>query len=117
MILTFPWLGLKTAKGYRTIAPLTCRPLQVAAYEWARDEIAAKFKKSKLDADVLFAAGCFSGLAHCLASNPMEVLKIRGQVLGAAGGGIVGAIKEIGIPGLYKGVIACWARDIPFSAI
>lgn len=91
--------------------------VQVAAYEWARDELAAKFKKSKLDADVLFAAGCFSGLAHCLASNPMEVLKIRGQVLGAASGGIVGAIKEIGIPGLYKGVIACWARDIPFSAI
>ena len=37
-----------------------------------------------------------------MVSNPMEVLKIRGQILGAAGGGLVSAIKELGVAGLYK---------------
>lgn len=91
--------------------------VQVASYEWSRDLIAEKTRQNPLSPNVLFAAGCFSGLTHCLVSNPMEVLKIRGQILGAAGGGLVSAIKELGVAGLYKGVGACWARDIPFSAL
>mmetsp|Transcript_34251 Transcript_34251/g.66913 ORF Transcript_34251/g.66913 Transcript_34251/m.66913 type:complete len:392 (-) Transcript_34251:144-1319(-) len=91
--------------------------VQVATYEWARDYAAKKLNKDKFAFDIQLIAGSFSGFAHVAASNPMEVLKIRGQVLGAAGGGIVGAVKEVGFKGLYKGVGACWSRDIPFSAI
>lgn len=57
-------------------------------------------------------------------TNPLEIVKIRLQMQGqtAAAPGIVrqGAghiIKQLGLIGLYKGAIACLARDVPFSAI
>jgi hypothetical protein len=38
----------------------------------------------------------------------MEVLKVRGQVLGKEAGGLVGAVQSVGLRGLFKGVGACW---------
>jgi solute carrier family 25 aspartate/glutamate transporter 12/13 len=90
--------------------------VQITAYELAREYLSKDGQDPK-DLKIQFLAGCFSGFSHVAASNPMEVLKVRGQVLGAAGGGLVGAIKDVGLPGLFRGVGACWARDIPFSAI
>jgi len=90
--------------------------VQITAYEMAKDYLTKDGADPK-DFKIQFAAGFVSGVSHVAASNPMEVLKVRGQVLGAAGGGLLGAIQDVGFKGLFKGVGACWARDIPFSCI
>jgi len=90
--------------------------VQITAYEVTRNYLTKDGQDPK-DVKVQLAAGFVSGFSHVAASNPMEVLKVRGQVMGKAAGGLVGAVKEVGLQGLFKGVGACWARDIPFSMI
>ena len=69
-------------------------------------------------------AGGAAGASQVIFTNPLEIVKIRLQVQGEAAklAGVprVGAlciVKELGLPGLYKGASACLLRDIPFSAI
>jgi solute carrier family 25 aspartate/glutamate transporter 12/13 len=54
-------------------------------------------------------------------TNPLEIVKIRLQVAGEISAskrlGAGAVIKDLGFFGLYKGSRACFARDIPFSAI
>lgn len=64
-------------------------------------------------------SGAMAGFCQCIATNPMEIVKIRMQVAGAEGiattpGKIV---SELGFLGLYKGAAATLARDIPFSIV
>lgn len=57
-------------------------------------------------------------------TNPLEIVKIRLQmqgenakISGAARQSAAQIVKSLGLLGLYKGAIACLARDVPFSAI
>ena len=65
------------------------------------------------------AAGASAGLCQCVATNPMEIVKIRMQL--AALNGVkttpMKIVKDLGIPGLYTGAAATLARDIPFSIV
>jgi solute carrier family 25 aspartate/glutamate transporter 12/13 len=47
----------------------------------------------------------------------MEIVKLRMQLQGETGvsKGTGATISELGMRGLYRGVAACWLRDIPFS--
>lgn len=57
-------------------------------------------------------------------TNPLEIVKIRLQMQGE-NAKITGAprqsagqiVKSLGLLGLYRGAMACLARDVPFSAI
>nr|XP_018999580.1 solute carrier family 25 (mitochondrial aspartate/glutamate transporter), member 12/13 [Kwoniella mangroviensis CBS 8507]OCF63041.1 solute carrier family 25 (mitochondrial aspartate/glutamate transporter), member 12/13 [Kwoniella mangroviensis CBS 8507] len=71
-------------------------------------------------------AGGMAGGCQVAVTNPLEITKIRlqmaGEITRAEGGGAVprGAlhiVKQLGLVGLYKGAIACFWRDIPFSMI
>ncbi|KRT85358.1 mitochondrial carrier protein [Oryctes borbonicus] len=68
----------------------------------------------------LLAGGC-AGCCQVIVTNPLEIIKIRLQTAGeAAGGRKVRArklIRDLGIVGLYKGVRACFVRDITFASI
>ncbi|XP_068738183.1 electrogenic aspartate/glutamate antiporter SLC25A13, mitochondrial-like isoform X1 [Montipora capricornis] len=70
----------------------------------------------------IVAGGC-GGAAQVLFTNPLEIVKIRLQVAGEVGSNgapkvtALRVIKELGLPGLYKGARACFLRDIPFSGI
>jgi len=61
-------------------------------------------------------AGAAAGFFTILATNPLEVLKIRGQV---GGSDTLPSHKEglaDSLSGLFKGCHATWLRDIPFYA-
>lgn len=49
----------------------------------------------------------------------MEIVKLRMQLQGEQGVRLsAGAtVSELGLRGLYRGVTACWLRDVPFSFI
>jgi solute carrier family 25 (mitochondrial aspartate/glutamate transporter), member 12/13 len=51
----------------------------------------------------------------------MEIVKLRmqlaGETVGAPRLSAAGTISELGITGLYRGVAACWLRDVPFSFV
>jgi hypothetical protein len=89
---------------------------QITAYEAARNFLSRDGQDPK-DLKIQLAAGIVSGFSHGAVSAPMEVLKVRGQVLGKAAGGLVESVQVVGLQGLFKGVSGCWARDIPFSCI
>lgn len=65
------------------------------------------------------AAGAAAGLCQCIATNPMEIVKIRMQL--AALNGVkttpMNIVRDLGLGGLYTGAAATLARDIPFSIV
>eukprot|EP00961_Rhodomonas_salina_P072099 967953-Rhodomonas_salina.1 len=67
-------------------------------------------------------AGAAAGFFTILATNPLEVLKIRGQVSensekgSESKDGLVETLQILGLGGLFKGSLATWMRDIPFYA-
>jgi len=69
-------------------------------------------------------AGGGAGASQVIFTNPLEIVKIRLQVMGEEfkkygiqPRSAISIIKELGIFGLYKGATACLLRDIPFSGI
>ncbi|WWC86396.1 uncharacterized protein L201_001272 [Kwoniella dendrophila CBS 6074] len=71
-------------------------------------------------------AGGMAGGCQVAVTNPLEITKIRlqmaGEITRAEGGnavprGAIHIVKQLGLIGLYKGAIACFWRDVPFSMI
>jgi hypothetical protein len=65
-------------------------------------------------------AGAGAGLCQVVATNPMEVLMITMQTRSAEGApphSLAESMRSLGLRGLYRGVSATLARDIPFSMI
>lgn len=64
-------------------------------------------------------AGAGAGLCQVIATNPMEMLMINMQSAAARGKStnMFSLIRDLGLPGLYKGSAATLLRDIPFSII
>ena len=65
-------------------------------------------------------SGATAGFIQVAATNPMEIVKLRLQLQGEAGGvkkSAMEVIRELGVRGLYKGTAATWLRDVPFSVV
>eukprot|EP01132_Coremiostelium_polycephalum_P001991 gene1991-2452_t len=65
-------------------------------------------------------AGAGAGFCQVVATNPMEIVKIRMQVSGSGGNkasSLGEVVRELGIRGLYKGTAATLLRDVPFSMV
>jgi len=61
-------------------------------------------------------AGGLAGMSTVIATNPLEVLKIRAQT-STEKKTMMEEIKELGFGGLFHGYQATWFRDVPFAAI
>ena len=63
--------------------------------------------------------GAMAGLCQCVATNPMEIVKIRLQTAALNGETVTmgETVKEMGLKGLYRGAPSTLFRDIPFSAM
>lgn len=66
-------------------------------------------------------AGAGAGFCQCIATNPMEITKIRMQIQAQLPAeqrtGLGQVVKELGIKGLYKGSTITLLRDVPYSMI
>jgi len=66
-------------------------------------------------------AGATAGFCQVVATNPMEIVKLRMQLQSllpeAERMSASQIVKNLGISGLYRGTPATWARDIPYSMI
>ena len=60
-------------------------------------------------------AGCLAGASTVVATNPMEILRIKSSL--SPDNSVLANIRALGLRGLYSGWDASWFRDIPFSAI
>lgn len=123
--------------AYRGIVPqLLCiapeRAIKFQVHDLVRETIrsfdGSNEKSTHLVADA--CAGACAGASQILVTNPLEITKIRLQMQGEthrvlkargiiplAAPNIVGVVRALGFPGIYKGASACLVRDIPFSAI
>jgi solute carrier family 25 aspartate/glutamate transporter 12/13 len=85
---------------------------------------------SKLHLSLEVLAGACAGACQLLVTNPMEIVKIRLQMEGETSHlfrakgltpptaqTMMGVVRDLGFPGVYRGASACLLRDIPFSAI
>lgn len=79
----------------------------------------------KLDGTVDFRhqliAGAGAGLCQVIATNPMEIVKIRMQMQSDLPLGerlsVSQIVKDLGLSGMYRGVGITLLRDVPFSLI
>ncbi|GAX22302.1 solute carrier family 25 (mitochondrial aspartate/glutamate transporter), member 12/13 [Fistulifera solaris] len=75
-------------------------------------------------------AGACAGACQLLVTNPMEVTKIHMQLEGETNrflekrgipsiepASLRSIVRQMGLPGVYRGATACLLRDVPFSAI
>ncbi|OQR95688.1 Mitochondrial Carrier (MC) Family [Thraustotheca clavata] len=66
-------------------------------------------------------AGAGAGFCQVIATNPMEIVKIRIQTQDrlplAERKSAVEVVKQLGIRGLYKGTSACLLRDVPYAIV
>ena len=60
-------------------------------------------------------AGALAGAGTLVATNPMEVLRLRAAT--HKDEGALEAMRKVGVLGLFKGFQATWLRDIPFGAL
>lgn len=74
-------------------------------------------KKIRLYQEIMAGGG--AGLFQVAATNPMEIVKLRMQLQGESGvnKSAAATVGDLGVKGLYRGVGACWLRDVPFSFI
>ena len=105
------------------------KAIKLAANDFYR-YILPKNARGELDFHMEMVAGAMAGLSQVVATNPMEIVKIRMQINKRAASevrfsgdfrcpniGLMQVLRELGIAGLYKGTSSTLLRDIPFSAM
>jgi solute carrier family 25 aspartate/glutamate transporter 12/13 len=100
------------------------KAIKLVVNDFLRDLFGAESADGEVYFPLEVLAGMGAGASQVVFTNPIEIVKIRlqiqGEVFRQTGQPPKSAIqicRELGFGGLYKGATACFARDIPFSAI
>lgn len=93
------------------------KALKLAVNDYLRQTLQGDKPEIPLLYEVISGAG--AGFCQVIATNPMEIVKIRLQVAGESKQrrGLVEVVRELGLRGLYYGAPATLLRDVPFSMV
>ncbi|KAF2075017.1 hypothetical protein CYY_003669 [Polysphondylium violaceum] len=93
------------------------KALKLAVNDLLRTTLQGDAPSITIGQEVMSGAG--AGFCQVVATNPMEIVKIRMQISGEGGkrASLGEVVKELGIRGLYKGTGATLLRDVPFSMV
>lgn len=95
------------------------KAIKLTANDTFREAFTARNRDGRIRAWQEMASGAAAGFLQVAATNPMEIVKLRMQLQGESGvhASAATVARELGVRGLYRGVAACWLRDVPFSLI
>jgi solute carrier family 25 aspartate/glutamate transporter 12/13 len=111
---------------YRGLAPVLVgitpeKAIKLGVNDFVLEVFRRLKKKNMNSVPELMFAGATAGMCQFVATNPMEIVKIRMQMQRKQEGGprlgALGIVRELGVRGLYTGGKATLLRDIPFSII
>lgn len=96
------------------------KAIKLAVNEWMREFLEDPNGDITLAQEVI--AGGTAGFCQVVATNPMEIVKLRMQlqqiqVAKSEQKSAMQVVRDLGLRGLYRGAPATWARDIPYSMI
>eukprot|EP00494_Astrolonche_serrata_P025819 UN26080 len=95
------------------------KALKLAVNEKVREMLEDEDGNIELYQEVM--AGASAGFCQVVATNLMEIVKLRMQLQSAyppaERRSAIGVVRYLGITGLYRGAPATWARDVPYSMI
>lgn len=109
--------GLYRGLGANLVGVSPEKAIKLAVNDYLREILADEHGELSVGRQILAGAG--AGFFQVSATNPMEIVKIRMQMQAIEGTNrsTLSVVKELGFTGLYRGVLATWARDIPYSII
>ncbi|SJM87260.1 probable Mitochondrial aspartate-glutamate transporter AGC1 [Zygosaccharomyces bailii] len=115
--------GLYSGLGPQLLGVAPEKAIKLTVNDMMRKLSTDKAGKISVKAEI-FSGAC-AGACQVIFTNPLEVVKIRLQVkseyakdsIHLSETSALGIVKKLGFMGLYKGVLACLMRDVPFSAI
>lgn len=116
--------GLYRGLGPQLIGVAPEKAIKLTVNDIMRELLKNK-ETNKISTPAEIIAGGMAGGCQVIFTNPLEIVKIRLQVLGELAAKeaapprptAIGIVRQLGLKGLYKGASACLLRDIPFSAI
>lgn len=95
------------------------KAIKLAVNEFIREKFEKDDGSIEVHEEILAGGG--AGLCQVIATNPMEILKIRMQVQAllpkAERKSAVEIVKGLGIKGMYRGSVSTLLRDVPFSIL
>jgi hypothetical protein len=113
------WRGLMPALSSSMAENMTGVTVQRAI----RRQLSPLAPDARLPVTTELAAGALTGFCTSIVMNPFEVVKTRIQMSNLAEAerpSLFGALHSVarseGVNGLFRGLTALWARDIPFNA-
>lgn len=113
------WMGFYDGLKVNVLFVMPEKAIKLAANETFREYFVAQNGGAKIKLHQEMMSGAGAGFCQAIATNPMELLKIRVQLEGKrplAEQRPLGAImRELGLRGMYKGTSATLLRDVPFS--
>ena len=95
------------------------KAIKLAANDYFREKLSNADGSISLKAEII--AGGAAGFSQVSATNPMEIVKIRMQLQTELPKekrmSTLGVVRHLGIRGLYRGSLATWMRDVPYSVL
>jgi solute carrier family 25 aspartate/glutamate transporter 12/13 len=111
--------GFYKGLGANLVGVTPEKAIKLAANEYLREKLGEDEGPLPLHYEMLAGAG--AGFVQCIATNPMEITKIRLQMQSMLPPdqrmGTMDVVKSLGLRGMYQGSEATLVRDVPFSLL